>query len=236
MANRPTSAEINPGPGFRIRKSISRPSSEVIDKYRKFETTDVSDLLNRLYACGADIQNLVNHESIVGPALTVKVYPGDNLMVHKALDLIKPGDIIVVDASGTRNNAVVGDLVASKAKHRGAAGFIIDGLVRDIDELKNVGLPMFARGVCPIGPLHRGPGEVNYSVNCGGVVVNPGDIVSADMNGVVIVRQEFAEDLLKRLIEKSVALDAYVAEVKKGNFSNEWVDTYLGGLNCEIDD
>ncbi|MDC0663128.1 RraA family protein [Marinobacter sp. SS21] len=235
MANRPTSAEMNPGPGFRVKTRIERPDSELIRRYAEFETTDISDMLNRLYAVSSDIQNLTNGMPLVGPAVTVKVFPGDNLMVHKSLDLIQPGDVIVVDSSGTRNTAVIGDLVASKARHKGAAGFIIDGLIRDLEEVRKVGLPVFARGNCVMGPLHRGPGEINYAVNCGGVVVNPGDIVVADRNGAVIVRKEFAEEVLGRLEAKKPGLEQYVAEVKKGNFSNEWVDKLLAHNDCVID-
>ncbi|HBA36094.1 MAG TPA: methyltransferase, partial [Gammaproteobacteria bacterium] len=108
---------MHPGPGFRIRKNIERPSQEIIQQFRDFETPDVSDLMNRLYTMCADIHNMVNSAPLVGPACTVKVYPGDNMMVHKALDIAQPGDIVVVDTGGSYTNAVLGDLVANKAKH-----------------------------------------------------------------------------------------------------------------------
>src|SRR3954466_12094589 len=91
---------------------------------------------------------------IAGPALTVKVFPGDNLMVHKSLDVAEPGDVVVVDAGGSSMNAVLGDLVSMKARHRGIAGFVIDGMVRDLPGIKELGFPVFARGTTPIGPLH----------------------------------------------------------------------------------
>src|SRR5690606_30332237 len=124
-------------------------------------------MLNRMYTMNPQIHNLVNNEPLFGPACTVKVFPGDNLMVHKSLDLAQPGDVVVVDTSGSRENAVLGDLVTTKAKHRGIAGFIIDGLVRDLPGMREVGLPVYARGVTPFGPLHRGPGELNYTISCG---------------------------------------------------------------------
>lgn len=234
MAMKPRSAEMNNGPGFRIRKSVQRPPQMVIEAYREFETPDISDVLNRMYAMCCDIHNLANDQPVVGPAVTVKVFPGDNLMVHKALDLVEPGDVIVVDASGNQNNAVIGDLVASKAKHRGASGFIIDGLIRDLPEVQKVGLPVFARGVSPIGPLHRGPGEINFPVSCGGIVVQPGDIIAADESGVVVVRQDFSESVLEQLQEKKAALASYVAAVKQGDFSNAWVDEVLREARCDI--
>ncbi|MGQ9426623.1 RraA family protein [Gilvimarinus sp. F26214L] len=234
MAERPRSAEMNNGPGFRIKTSVDRPSAKVVEAYREFDTPDISDILNRMYAMCCDIHNLVSRDAIVGPAVTVKVFPGDNLMVHKALDLIRPGDIIVVDASGTQNNAVIGDLIASKAKHRGAQGIIIDGLIRDLPEVRKVGLPVFARGVSPIGPLHRGPGEINYPISCGGIVVKPGDIIAADESGIVVVRQDFAETVLSQLQSKKAALESYVAAVKQGQFSNAWVDEVLRESRCDI--
>ncbi len=219
-----------------MRKSFQRPSAEITEQFRKFETPDISDLMNRLYTMSYEIRNLVNEDIIVGPACTVKVFPGDNLMVHKSLDIVQPGDIIVVDASGTRMNGVIGDLVAQKAKHRGVEGFVIDGLIRDIPGIREVGLPIFARGMTPIGPLHRGPGEINFAVSCGGIVVNPGDIIIGDKSGVVVVRKEFAADLLERLYSQRESLQRYVMDVKKGVFSNEWVDTMLTASGCIFED
>ncbi|MDH5649974.1 MAG: RraA family protein [Gammaproteobacteria bacterium] len=234
MSKKPKSAEIHPGPGFRVQKTITRVAKEVIDQFRQFETPDISDLMNRLYTMTSEIHNVANDLPIIGPAVTVKVFPGDNLMVHKALDVIQPGDVIVVDTGGVRTNAVLGDLVSNKAKHRGAAGFIIDGLIRDIPGVKEVGIPVYARGVSPIGPLHRGPGELNYPISCGGIVVNPGDLVYGDDCGVVVVRQEFAEEILARCYEQQKALSDYVANVKKGKFSNDWVDQVLEEASCRF--
>ena len=172
----------------------------------------------------------------MGPAVTVKVFPGDNLMVHKALDLLEPGDVLVIDSAGSRHNSVIGDMIATKAKHRGATGIVVDGVVRDLPALQELGLPIYARGVCPLGPLHRGPGEINYPVNCGGVVVHPGDIVAADQNGVVIVHRDFAEAIMQQLTTKQPGLARYVAEVRKGIFSNQWVDELLNSQGCIFDD
>ena len=231
-AAKPKSAEMIPGPGFRIRTEIERPPQSLVEMFRNFETPDISDMLNRMYTLTPDIHNLVNGKSLVGPALTVKVFPGDNLMVHKALDLARPGDVIVVDTSGSQRNAVLGDLIANKAKHRGIAGFVIDGLIRDLEGVAETGLPVFAKGVTPFGPLHRGPGELNYTISCGGIVVNPGDIIVADSCGVAVVRREFAEDTVKRLKLHQARMEKYVADVKRGIFSNDWVDAQLKKDEC----
>ena len=157
-------------------------------------------------------------------------------MVHKALDAAKPGDVVVIDTSGSQRNAVLGDLVTNKARHRGIAGFIVDGLIRDLPGLKEVGLPVFARGVTPFGPLHRGPGELNYPISCGGIVVKAGDIIVADRNGVVVVHKEFAQDVIERLKAHTESMAKYVEDVKQGIFSNDWVDVLLKSDNCIIDD
>ncbi len=233
---KPKSADIVPGPGFMIRHTANRPSGNLVEGFRGFETTDVSDMLNRMYTMGGKIRNLVNDKPLVGPAVTVKVYPGDNLMVHKILDIARPGDVVVVDCSGSMTAAVLGDLVANKARHRGIAGFIIDGLVRDVPGLVECDLPVYALGVTPFGPLHRGPGEINYPISCGGIVVNPGDIITADKSGVTVVPKEAAADTLERLEANREKLAEYVQAVKMGIFSNAWVDTQLAADGCVIHD
>lgn len=236
MESKPKSAEMHSGPGFRVKKNINRPSKELIEKFGEFETPDVSDMMNRLYTMSLEIKNQTNGKKICGPACTVKVFPGDNLMVHKALDIVKPGDIVVVDGGGSGMNGLMGDLIANKAKHRGIQGFVIDGLIRDLPGIVEVGLPVFARGVTPIGPLHRGPGEINYPVSCGGIVVNPGDIIIGDKNGVTVVRLDFAEELLERVIKQKESLESYVKKVHQGEFSNDWVDSILKNNGCVFDE
>jgi RraA family protein len=215
--------------------NISRPPVDMMEGFRRFPTPDVSDLLNRLYAVDPQIRCLTGEShQVCGPALTVKVYPGDNLMVHKALDVAERGDVIIVDAGGSHMNAVLGDLISAKAKHRGVAGLVIDGLVRDLPNIQALDFPVFARGTTPIGPLHRGPGEINYAICCGGVVVHPGDLVLGDAMGVVIVPAEIAAELLKRLEDHDAANASYFESVKKGNFSNAWVDDILSDLQCPV--
>lgn len=231
--NKPKSSEIHPGPGFRINRQVTRPSKESILRLTKYQTPDISDFMNRLYTMDSGIKNVVNDANIYAPACTVKVFPGDNLMVHKALDIAMPGDVIVVDAGGSSLNGVLGDLISSKAKHRGIAAFVIDGLMRDIDGVKEVGMTVFARGVTPIGPLHRGPGEINFPICCGGIVVRPGDVICGDANGLVVVPQEFLDELLVRLEKQKESMRLYEQNVRRGKFSNAWVDDILNQLHCE---
>jgi regulator of RNase E activity RraA len=233
MAQKPRSAELHPGPGFRVKTDFPRLHPALYRQLAEFPTPDISDLLNRLYAVDAAIRCLTGaHHQLCGPACTVKVFPGDNLMVHKSLDVAKPGDVVVVDAGSASVNAALGDLVATKAKHRGIAGFIVDGLIRDLPGIIPLDFPVFARGTTTIGPLHRGPGEINYPVCCGGTVVNPGDLVVADGAGVVVVPAEIAVELLDRLQGHREANAAYFASVRRGDFSNAWVDRLLDELQC----
>ena len=188
MTEKPISAEMYYGVGFRIRRNTRRPNESVLKILSEFASPDVSDQLNRMYTVLPEIQCLTGaHHRLLGPICTVKAYPGDNLMVHKSLDIARPGDVVVVDASVSAMNAVLGDLICTKAKYRGIAGFIVDGYVRDLPNIRELDFPVFARGITAVGPLHRGPGEINYAICCGGTVTNPGDIVLADQNGIVII-------------------------------------------------
>lgn len=229
---KPKSSEMTPGPGYMIRTDFPRLPDQLVEEFRNFETADVSDVMNRLYAMDGKIRNLSNDLELLGTACTVKLYPGDNLMVHKALDIARPGDVVVVDCSGAMTNAVLGDLVANKARHRGIAGYVIDGLIRDLDGVKETGLPVYARGVTPFGPLHRGPGEINTPICCGGIVVNPGDIIKADSTGIAVIPREYAAEILERLRDSRELLDEYVENVKRGIFSNVWVDDQLRENGC----
>jgi regulator of RNase E activity RraA len=229
MVSKPKSAEMHPGPGFRICVDIERPDPDVIAAIAEFPTPTISDLMNRLYTMSTAIKPVTTAANrIAGPACTVRCYPGDNLMVHKSLDVAQPGDVVVVDTSSSSMTAVLGDLISTKARHRGIAGFVVDGLIRDLPTVEGLGdFPVFARGVTPIGPLHRGPGEINHAISAGGIVVYPGDVIVGDPNGVVVVPRGCVDRLLRRLQEQAAAESDYTAAVARGDFSNDWVDALL---------
>jgi len=237
MVSKPQSAVMYPGPGFRIRSDVARPDPELIAAFGAFDTPAISDRMNRLYTMAPGICNLTDDRlRILGPACTVKVYPGDNLMVHKALDIAKPGDVVVVDTSNSSMTAVLGDLVSTKARHRGLAGFVVDGLVRDLPAIRALGdFPVYARGVTPTGPLHRGPGEINHPICAGGIVVEPGDIIVGDPIGIVVVPQEIAGELLDRLQAAAAKESDYAGAVARGDFSNDWVDVLLSESGLLLD-
>ena len=225
---KPQTAIMHSGPGYRIKKKFERYNPNELKELTKFDTPAISDQLNRLYSVSPSIKLLTKHSNlIVGQACTVKVVPGDNLMVHKALDFVKNGDIIVVDANGSDSSAVLGDLVTIKAQHRGVVAMVADGFVRDIVGIEKTNVAIFARGITPNGPFHRGPGEINYPIQCGGVVVNPGDVIVGDRSGVVIIPCDFMHELISRLKEKFDKELHYKNAVIKGDFSNKWVDDIL---------
>jgi RraA family protein len=233
----PSTADIHAGVGFRIRRDFRRPAYDVGAMFEDFDIADISDHLNRLYAVDCAIRCLSGADRrLVGPACTVKVYPGDNLMVHKVLDIAKPGDVVVIDASGSAEYAVLGDTISMKAWHRGILGFVIDGYIRDLSPIQAMNYPVYARGAMPTGPLHRGPGEINYPICCGGVVVAPGDIVIADQAGLVVLPQACIEELHDRLRRYKERMSSYLEDVRKGHFSNAWVDELLRSARCPIED
>ena len=221
--------------GFRIVSGVARPDPAVVDRFRGLSSSNLADAMGRFRFMDPAIQARTGLP-VCGVAVTVNTRPGDNLMVHKALDIAQPGDVVVVDTSDSALTAVLGDLVCTKARHRGVAGFIVDGLIRDLPAIRALGdFPVFARGVTPIGPLHRGPGEVNYPISCGGIVVRPGDIIVGDLNGVVVVPQDLAQDILHRLRLRAQAEVDYKEAVARGEFSNAWVDTLLESAGVQID-
>lgn len=184
--------------GFRFNPDVKRPdpkwSKMLVENYA---TCNLSDGMNKLYTMDMGVQQLFCEKRMAGPAITVKCCSGDNLGLHMAMNYVKPGDVIVVETQGGFGYAVCGDIMISCMIKMGVAGLVVDGCIRDIETVKNMGMPVFARGtVCGAG--HKdGPGEVNFPIACGGVVVNPGDIVFGDENGIVVIPQDDIEDAIK---------------------------------------
>ena len=202
--------------GFCIGEDIERPSSELIDKLTSYGTPALSDGLNKFNTMDAHIKPAAKGTRIAGPALTVRMRPGDNLMLHKAIGLAKEGDVIVVDTCGCENCSVMGDLMASAAFKKGIGGFVIDGGIRDIAELQEKQFPVFARFVTPSVGDKDGPGEINLPISCGGVPVLPGDYIVADDNGVVVIRPDIVGQIVEGT-EKKLAYEAKRMEEIENN-------------------
>lgn len=172
---------------------------------------------------------------MAGPALTIKTRPGDNLMIHKALQLAKPGDVIVVDAGGVLTNALVGEIMVGDAIKQGLGGFVMNGAIRDAGALRAGSFPVFAAGVTHRGPYKDGPGEINVPIAIDGMVIEPGDLVIGDEDGLLCVPFDDVERLLAAARQKQVVEDKMVADIEAGCFDRAWVDETLARLNCFIE-
>lgn len=216
--------------GFRIITEIQRPKQELIKRFKSIpQTAFVADAFSFFYTVDPKIRILNKKEGmlIVGVALTVRTRPSDNLFVHKAMDIAQPGDVIVIDAKGNLDYPMIGGNMATYGMRKGLAGFIIDGAVRDLVEIEKMDFPIFARGVNLNGAYREGPGEINVPISCGGVVVNPGDIIFGDKDGVIVVPKEEAENVLekvKEVIEKEKDL---ILRTSNKELDREWVDRLL---------
>lgn len=219
--------------GFRILPMPQRPARELLAALAEMVTAHLSDNMSRLQGAAAAIRPMHGGGAkLAGPALTVRVPPGDNLMVHKAIDIAAPGDVIVVDAAGMLEQAIIGDIMTSHAARRGVAGFVIDGAIRDAAEIAARPFPVYARGATHRGPYKNGPGEINVPVSIGGMVVRPGDIVVGDADGVVAVPQADAEAVLAAAREQKKKEDASLAAIAAGTFDRKWVDEALRAKGC----
>lgn len=151
--------------------------------------------MNRLAAVDQSIRPF-NKTKLLGPAFTIRVPEGDNLMLHKTMDLAEPGDIIVIDAGGATQRAILGELMLTYCKIRGIGGILLDGCIRDAEAIAEMDIAVYAKGVTPNGPYKNGPGEINVPVVIGGKVVNPGDIIVGDADGIIIIKPEDADALI----------------------------------------
>jgi 4-hydroxy-4-methyl-2-oxoglutarate aldolase len=194
--------------------SLERPPSELVERFRGAPTSFLVDAMNGTGALDWRIKPLVGR-SLVGVALTCDCGPLDNLAFMAALAECRPGDVLVVATGGYVGAAVTGDLLIGVARNRGAAGFVTDGLVRDLDDLETVGLPVFALGVTPNSPQRRGPGSVGLPVVCGGVSIASGDVVVGDRDGVVVVPRARIAEILDNL-ERVKAKEAATLERVRG--------------------
>lgn len=218
--------------GFQILPRPPRIDPALLEALRGIPTPIVSDNMARMFAGGAALRPYHDGTPMIGVALTVRTRPGDNLMVHKAIDLAAPGDVIVVDAAGVLEQAIIGDIMTSHAARRGVAGFVIDGAIRDAAEIAARPFPVYARGATHRGPYKNGPGEINVPVSIGGMVVRPGDIVVGDADGVVAVPQADAEAVLAAAREQKKKEDASLAAIAAGTFDRKWVDEALRAKGC----
>jgi RraA family protein len=212
---------------MRILDMPSRPDPRLVEELGRMVTPHLSDSMERLYAGGAGLRPMHKEGRLAGPAFTVRTAPGDNLLVHKALDMAKAGDVIVVDAGGLTGNAIIGELMAAHAKQRGIAGIVIWGAIRDSAEIGSANFPVYAAGVTHRGPYRNGPGEINVPVVVGEMSVRPGNIMVGDADGVVAVPQEDAQRVLNSAIAILTKETAAMKRFLAGTADRSWVDRTL---------
>jgi RraA family protein len=222
--------------GFRVLRRKRQVSAEMIDSFRTLPVANVSDVMMRMAAGGVKLVPM--HKAgvtMAGPALTVKTRPGDNLMVHKALEMAEPGDVIVVDAGGDLTNALVGELMLAHAKVRRLGGVVLNGAVRDVAFIRQENLPVYAAGVTHRGPYKDGPGEINVPVAIEGMVINPGDLMIGDEDGLLCVPYEHVEDVYQAARAKSDAEKNQMSEILQGRRDRSWIDAELKRRGCSFE-
>ncbi|OII11490.1 methyltransferase [Curtobacterium sp. MCBA15_009] len=173
-------------------------TQDVVDRLGALPVANIGDAMQRLGVVDAEIGPVWRGARTAGTARTVEVAGGDNAGVHEALDTLRPGDVLVVNGHAVRDRALVGELIAERLRARGCVGLVVDGAVRDVGDLEEIGFPVFARAVTPAGPYRNGPFRVGRPVAIGGVVVHPGDVVVADGDGVAVVPAAEATEVLTR--------------------------------------
>jgi regulator of RNase E activity RraA len=188
-----------------LHTTFDRPSPDVITAYAARSPNELCDVLELSCVMRYEVHPLwPGILRVAGPAFTVRTGRHDNLMFHASIYLAQPGDILVVEA-GDDEMAVAGGNVCAIAQRRGVAALVVDGVIRDVVESRENRFPVFARGISPIPAKRVGDGGVNLQIRCGGVVVNPGDVVVADEEGIVVVPRARAEDVLAKAQAKAAA-------------------------------
>jgi regulator of RNase E activity RraA len=217
MGKRKTAGGKNgESPVFRINSEIPRPTPQMIAKFGKIPAANISDAAGNLNTMDSGIQALVPGTRICGPACTVSTRVGDFLAILQGLHAAKPGDVLVVGSQGSPDVAVFGEITSTEAKLKGLAGLVTDGRVRDIEGIRKIGFPIFARGTSPRVAGRGSLGEVNVPTQCGGVVVEPGDIIVGDADGVVVVPRLKAAEILRLSQDILRFEDALVNKVRAG--------------------
>lgn len=220
--------------GFRIKRSWPRVAADLVDAFRPVPVANVSDVMARMDAGGCGLVPMHRDGVLAGPALTVRTRPGDNLMLHKAIDMAQAGDVIVCDAGGDVTNSLMGELMLTLAMGRGIAGFVLNGAIRDRPAFLEKNLPVYARGVTHRGPYKDGPGEIGFPVSLAGMVIHPGDLVLGDADGVLAVPRDSAAEILERARAKTEAETQQMAAILDGRADRAWVDRALADKGCEF--
>ena len=211
-----------------VIRDFERVDADVVAQAAGFASSILADVAGRRGALHGRIAPLAPSMRFAGPALTVEVRPGDNLMIHAALALARPGDVIVVDGKGDLSSALMGEIMSQQAVALGVVAVVIDGAVRDAEAIRALGLPMFAAGLNPNGPTKSVAGRLNHPVSVGGVTVRAGDLVVGDADGRTVVEREKAAALMPLAAEKVAAETRRIADIQSRKaLRPAWLDGAL---------
>lgn len=218
--------------GLRILKRTRQVPDHFIQAFRGLPVANVSDCMARLTAAGPRLRPMHKKGYLIGSALTVKCRPGDNLMIHKALTMAQQGDVIVVDAGGDLTNALFGEIMTATAVAIGVAGIVLNGAVRDAHEIGQGEFPLYAAGVTHRGPYKDGPGEINVPIAIDGMVIEPGDLMLGDADGLLCVPYDSLQTVLEATLQKMDAEKKMLADIAAGKLDTAWIDATLRRIGC----
>lgn len=213
--------------GIVIQPRVSADTS-AIKALENLPTSVIGDVMGgRLI--GTTALHPINRSPVntCGNAFTVRVRAGDNLLIHKALDMLESGDVLVVDGEGDTSRALVGEIMMTSARVRGAVAFVMDGAIRDADAFETHQFPCWARGISLRGPYKEGPGYINVPVSIGGMAVNPGDIIVGDGDGIIAVPRALALRVAELANAKVAQERETIASILNGTYSSAWVDAAI---------
>jgi 4-hydroxy-4-methyl-2-oxoglutarate aldolase len=210
-----------------IIRNFDRVPAQVVKEAAAYQAAILADVAGRRGALDGRIKAVRPDMKLAGTALTVEVRPGDNLMIHAAMSLAKPGDVIVVDGKGDLGSALMGTIMMTACQQLGIAGVVVDGAVRDTLEIEEMGFPVFAAGYNPNGPTKSIAGRIGHPVSVGGVTVRSGDFVLGDADGVVVVEREKIAGLLPLAAKKVADEAARIEAIKKGDTAAKWLTAAL---------
>lgn len=211
-----------------ILTDFTRLAPELVKAASAFQPAIFADVAGRRGALHGRIKAVSPTMSLCGPAFTVEVRPGDNLMIHAAMTLARPGDVLVIDGKGDETCALMGAIMMNACKVLELGGVVVDAAVRDVIELRELGFPVFSVGTNPNGPTKNVPGRINHPISAGGVTVHPGDLVIADADGVVVIERDRVAALLPEAEKKVAAETARIAGIRrKEALRPGWLDAAL---------
>ena len=211
-----------------IIRDFTRVSPDVVERASQFAASILADVAGRRGTMDGRIAPVAPAMKMAGPAFTVEVRPGDNLMIHTAMTMARPGDVLVIDGKADRTCALMGSIMINACKKVRLGGVVIDGAVRDTEELRELGFPVYAVCANPNGPTKFVPGRINWPISCGGIAVRPGDLLVGDADGVVVVEREKAPSLLEDAAKKVADERARIADIVAGrNLRPQWLNASL---------